>query len=347
MKQLDHKKRSERICSQNEGCRHAKSKIRFEPVNNPEEAFWGTGLARKLKTAGIFLLIPFLALSLLMGGCANDQGGKVRIGVSDEGHVQIIGWMFRELAARQGIECQICETGSGTANVQPALENNSLQVGIEFTQSAWVNVLHKKTNYQFDDLGILQKEYQKLNLYWYSLPMVADHYTLAISRKLAEKEKIATLSDLAAISPDLTIGAQTSFFEEADEYPLLSATYGMDFKKCVNLPRDQLTDAVRKGKADVIPGHSLDGRIRRSELLLLEDDLQLHNDTTAGIVITKEALMAHPDLGEIAMEIARVLRGEQLALYAEGVEYGLYTPQDAALQLLKSKGLITEKPTGK
>lgn len=313
---------------------------------DPAAANRKAGFCSSFSRYAALLLVPFLALSLLTG-CASSNPDKVRIGVSDEGDVQIIGWMVRELASRRGIECQICETGSGTANIQPALENNSLQVGVEFTQSAWVNVLHQKTNYQFDDLGTLQKGYEKLNLYWYSLPMVADHYTLAISRELAQEKNIKTLSDLAKISGDLTIGAQTSFFEEADEYPLLSSAYGMDFKKGVNLPRHELTNAVRKHQVDVIPAHSLDGRIRRSELILLEDDLQIHNDTTAGIVITKDALMNHPVLGEIAQEIARILKGEQLALYSEGVEYELYSPQDAALQLLKAKGLITEKPLGK
>lgn len=61
------------------------------------------------------LLMSFVLSLSLLAGCADEHA--VLVGVSDEAHIQIIGYMVRELAARKGIECQMRETGSGIANV--------------------------------------------------------------------------------------------------------------------------------------------------------------------------------------------------------------------------------------
>lgn len=288
------------------------------------------------------LLMSFVLSLSLLAGCADEHA--VLVGVSDEAHIQIIGYMVRELAARKGIECQMRETGSGIANVQPALENGCLQIGIEFTESAWRNVLQKKESYHAGDLGVLQSDYKKLGLSWYNLPMVKDHYTLAISRRLMLNENINTLSDLLEADDQLTIGAPTIFFEDSTGYPYLQSEYGFDFASTSNLPEDGLVQALLDRKVDVIPAHSVDGYVNKAELVILEDDLGVREDMTAGIVITKAALKAHPELAQIAKSIAAALTDSQLAVLASGVASDLFTAQQAALMLLKSKNLIVEKP---
>lgn len=300
----------------------------------------------RIRKGLLWLLVFPLLCGTLLCGCVRDENA-VLIGVSDSAHEQILGWMVRELAVRQGIECQVQEVSPGIANIQPALENNVLQVGIEYSQSAWRNVLEETTAYSAGDLSVLQSRYQDLGLYWYNLPMVDDHYSLAVSRSLAQANQLSTLSDLAKISDTLVLGASTSFFEEADGYPLLSSAYDMEFRTTRNLPQNGLVDAVLNRQVDVIPAHSLDGELARTEFIILEDDQMIHDDTTAGIVITKDALMKYPQLADIAHRIARVLRGSQLASYAQNVVIGNATAQKAALQLLKAKELIYEpQPAG-
>ncbi|WP_323090150.1 glycine betaine ABC transporter substrate-binding protein [Allobaculum sp. JKK-2023] len=297
-------------------------------------------MRRVRKYAG--LLMSFVLSLSLFAGCADEH--VVRVGVSDEAHIQIIGYMVRELAARKGIECQIRQTGSGIASLQPALESDCLQVGIEFTEAAWRNVLQKKDSYHAGDLGLLQSEYKKLGLSWYNLPQVKDHYTLAISRRLMLKENIHTLSELLKIDDQLTIGAPTIFFEDSTGYPYLQSEYGFDFASTSNLPEDGLVEELLDQKIDVIPAHSVDGYVNKAELVILEDDLGVREDMTAGIVITKDALKEYPELAQIAKSIAAVLTDGQLAALAGGVTSDLFTAQQAAMMLLKAKNLVAEKP---
>lgn len=287
-------------------------------------------------------LIFTLSLAFCLGGCA--QPSKILIGVTENDYIQIIGWMVRELATRQGIECQIREVSPGILNIQPALESNSLQVGVEFSQNAWKSVLHHQKAYQASDLATLQQEYKNRNLYWYSLPMVSDHYSLAILKSLALSQDLTTVSDLAKLSDTLTLGASTAYFEEEDGFPLMSGFYEMHFKKTINLPSSQLVNALLEKKVDVIPAHSLDGEIQRGSFVLLEDDQMAHDDLIAGLVITKEAILKYPVLSTIAKDLARVLKSSDLKVYAKNVALGNGTPQEMALQILKAKDLIYEKP---
>ncbi len=294
---------------------------------------------RKLCYLGWILLLCF---SFCLGGCASPS--KIRIGVSENGYDQLIGWMIRELAIRQGLECQMCEVSPGILNLQPALESNSLQIGIEFSQTAWKSVLHQPTPYQASDLTHLQQDYKKRNLYWYPLPMVKDHDSLATTKAIALKYNLETVSDLAAISEELTLGAATQYFEEEDGYPLMAQIYGLNFGKTINLSASDLVATLLEGKVDVIPSRFLDGAFQKAELVLLDDNLGAHEDLVAGVVITQPTIMKNPILIDIVQSLGRVLQSSQLTVYLKNIALGNATPQQAALQFLKAKNLIYEKP---
>lgn len=169
--------------------------------------------------------------------------------------------MFRELAARQGLQVEIVDVTAGIKNLQPALENNSLQVGVEFTDSAWKTVLHHNSAYQAFDLTALTSAYKAMNLAWVELPRISDHYLLAVSYKMAQEYDLETISDLTKVADQLVLGAPTTYFEQGDGYPLMQKVYGLTFSKTVNLPETQYKQALIDGTIDVIPARRLDGSL--------------------------------------------------------------------------------------
>lgn len=294
--------------------------------------------ARVRKQLKSFGVIAFMATSTILSGCAKRD--VVRVAVSEEAHVQIIAEMFCQLAKEKEIECETRQTQSGIANIHPALENDSLQVGVEYTQTAWSNILQNRTTYRPNNLTELQREYHKRNLYWCNLPLIEDAYSLAITQEMADEYDIQTLSDLAKISDELVIGAPTLFFEEADAYPLIEENYGMSFKTTVNIPEQGAAQALLDQKVDVVSAHSLDGGIHAANLVVLEDDLKVGVVATAGIVVSKPAMMAHPQLNVVAQEIGRILTSEQLATLSQDVLSGTSTPKEIATHLLVENDLI-------
>lgn len=297
-------------------------------------------LSNCVKTWNVFGLVVLMSISMLFGGCTKKD--VVRVAVSEEGHVQILAELFCQLAKEKDIECETRDTQSGIANIHPALENDSLQVGVGYTQTAWSNILQKRTAYRPNDLTELQREYQKRNLYWCNLPRVEDAYSLAVSQETAKKYDLQTLSDLAKVSDTLVIGAPTVFFEEADAYPLIKEKYNMSFKKTVNISEQNVAANIFDQKVDVVSAHSLDGGIRAANLVVLEDDLKVGVVATVGIVVSKPAMMAHPQLNVVAQEIGRILTSEQLADLAQDVIDGMATPQEIARELLIENDLIEQ-----
>lgn len=297
--------------------------------------------AKRKKTWRVFGLVACMSMSMVFGGCTKKD--VVRVAVSEEQHVQILAELFCQLAEEKDIPCETRKTQSGIANIHPALENDSLQVGVEYTQTAWSNILQKRTTYRPNDLTELQREYHHRNLYWCNLPRVQNAYSLAVSQEMAKKHDLQTLGDLAKMSDTLVIGAPTLFFEEADAYPLIKESYGMRFKTMVNISERGVAQNVVDHKVDVVSAYSLDGGIKAADLVVLEDDLKVGVVATVGIVVSKPAMMAHPQLNVVAQEIGRILTSEQLADLSQDVLNGVSTPEEIARQLLIENDLIEPK----
>lgn len=297
--------------------------------------------AKRKKKGRVLGLTALLSLSMVFGGCKKED--VVRVAVTEEKHVQILAELFCQLAKEKDIECETRQTQPGIANIHPALENDSLQVGIEYTQTAWSNILQKRTTYRPNDLTELQREYHNRKLYWCNLPRVEDACSLAVSQEMADEYNLQTLGDLAKISETLVIGAPTLFFEEADAYPLIKENYGMDFKTTVNISEQNVAQNILDQKVDVVSAHSLDGGIKVADLVVLEDDLKVGVVATVGIVVSKPAMMEHPQLNVVAQEIGRILTSEQLADLSQDVLNGVATPEEIARQLLIKNDLIEQK----
>ncbi len=289
----------------------------------------------------------FLILAFLICGCSAGSSSRIRIGCSKGGEGEILCWMYKELAARQGLPVELVEVSPGIKNLQPALENDSLQVGVEFTDSAWKTVLHHGEPYRSSDLTLLSSAYNDLNLTWVELPQVSDHYLLAVTKKVAKTYDLKTISDLVEVQDKLVLGAPTMYFEQEDGYPLMEKVYGLSVGKTVNLPESQYKQALLQGNIDVIPARTLDGSLQDAGVVFLEDDLKAYENSYAGIVLNKDAIRNEPRLVAIARILAREIRGEQLVQASHLVSSGLATPQEASLLILKSVDLIREKTQGK
>ena len=318
------------------------------PENSHEPASIKDGTRMELLSRKSFFLRVFIVfLSILLAltslvGCTGDTA--VRIGITPQMSTRLIGYMIKELAGRQGIDCEIVEVPGGIYNLQPALESGSLQIGTELAQSAWNSVLNKRSVYRASNLLELQHYYLKHDLQWNPLPMGRDVYTLAIRKDLAMKENIKTISDLIPLSDSLTLGAPTQYFEDADGYPRLSKTYGMSFGTTKNLPTELLAQNLRDRKADVIPIHTLDGLLQRDELVVLRDDLDSCPGSELGIVIDESALLKHIEFADIIDSLARTVDSQSLVFYNRLVVYNHRTEEEAALQFLKAHNLIVEDP---
>lgn len=315
-----------------------KDRESFEPEHEK------SGTAAMIRRIAVWAVVIAMCIALLCGCSAADKKDVVHIGVTPQMSTRLVGWMVCELAERKGIECEIVDVPDGISNLQPPLENGSIQIGVELAQSAWNSVLNERTVFTAPDLLELIHEYKKRQLYWEPLPLAKDIYSIAITKKLAMENDIQTLSELAKISDTLTLGAPTQYFEDADGYPWMSENYGITFKTTKNLPPEMLVDSLRDETVDAIPIHTIDGMMRRDEQVILEDDLDTCPGSELGLVIREETLMEHPELMEIVSQLARTVTSAKLAEYGRLVLNNDLEVHDAAMTFLKGNDLVIETP---
>lgn len=102
----------------------------------------------------------------------------------------------------------------------------------------------------------------------------ANAYALAVRRETAERLNLKTISDLAPHADTMRIGSDPEFFGRA-EWTDLQRDYGMTFREQVPMQSTLMYQAIGAGEVDVITAYTSDGRIKRYDLVTLEDDLHV------------------------------------------------------------------------
>ena len=126
-------------------------------------------------------------------------------------------------------------------------------------------------------------------------------------------QPLRTISDLAAVSKDRTIGFNFEFLERQDGYPGLVARYGLSFaREPKTMDLGLLYRALRGGQIDVAVGSSTDGLIAAWNLRILEDDLRYFPPYDAAPVVRIETLERHPKLRDALAQLGDLLSENEM-----------------------------------
>ncbi|AZU03572.1 glycine betaine ABC transporter substrate-binding protein [Glycocaulis alkaliphilus] len=94
-------------------------------------------------------------------------------------------------------------------------------------------------------------------------------YGIAVSRELAARRALSSITDLSAID-GVSIGADSEFFARA-EWSGLRDTYGLARARTRAMDSTFMYTAVRDGEVDAITAYTTDGRITAFDLVILDD----------------------------------------------------------------------------
>ncbi|WP_095012577.1 ABC transporter permease/substrate-binding protein [Tsuneonella mangrovi] len=161
--------------------------------------------------------------------------------------------------------------GMGSAIVQSAIESGQIDISLDYTGTIWANQLKRTDNVPRDRmLAIIAKWEGTRGVDVLGRLGFENAYALAMRGQQARALHIETLSDLARISPRLTIGGDPEFFERP-EWKSVETAYGMRFARERNFAPTFMYDALQSGEADVISAYTSDGRIAADHLAVLAD----------------------------------------------------------------------------
>jgi osmoprotectant transport system substrate-binding protein len=117
----------------------------------------------------------------------------------------------------------------------------------------------------------------------------ADQNSFAVTKATADKYSLKTMSDLAKVSKDLTLGGPPECPQRPFCIPGMKTTYGIEFKdfKSLDAGGPKTKGALEAGDIDVGLVFSSDGAVTAKNFVVLEDDKGLQTaDNIVAIVRT-------------------------------------------------------------
>jgi len=259
-----------------------------------------------------------------LGASLARPPAEVTIGAKPFTEQYVLAHLLARRAEAAGLTASRRE-GLGSTVAFEALVAGQLDVYVEYTGTLWATAL-KRTDAA--DAQTVRREVCA----WVEREHAArclGALGFANNYALATKRELASIAELAAVSADLTMGADYEFFGRP-EWEALRSAYGLRFAEQRTMDPTFLYDAVDRGDVDVIPAYTSDGRIAAFGLNVLEDTAQVLPPYDAIVLVSDAAPAAlvdalRPLIGALPVE---AMREANRKVDADGV-----APEEAAAWL--------------
>ncbi len=292
----------------------------------------------------ISILLVFVLIISLIGCSGKSEIKTIKIATKPMTEQFILGEMLALLIeADTDITVEMTKgVGGGTSNIHPAIVAGDFDLYPEYTGTAWSFVLKEKGIP--DDVTLykeLTKKYEsEYKLKWIGLYGFNNTYGLVVRKEIADKYNIKTYSDLAKYSKELVFGAEYDFFEREDGFDALVETYGMDFKKTVDLDIGLKYNAINSKEIDVMNMFTTDGQLAISDVTVLDDDKDFYQSYYCGTVVRMDALEKYPELEGVLMKMDNIITDSEMAELNNKVESEGIDEKVLAKEFLVKKGLL-------
>ncbi|WP_338473479.1 ABC transporter substrate-binding protein [Pseudomonas sp. MS646] len=277
------------------------------------------------------------ATSLLLGLCALlgslfASAQSITVGGANFSEQTILANIYASALKNQGIDVKTRLNLGNRQIIAKALENGDVDVVPEYIGSL-LSFYDSKTalTSQTQIVSALQ---QKLpaGLQLLESSSTGSITAWAVTQKTAQKYNLRTLSDLAPVSGELTVGGPPEVATSALGLPGLKAVYGINFKSVKSLdmggPLSRL--ALNSGAIDVATVVSTQGILAKEPWVVLEDDKHqqpLQNITPLG----RRALLT-PDVTRALNEVSAKLTDDDLKQLNRLVDIDHKDPAKVAAQ---------------
>ena len=166
-------------------------------------------------------------------------------------------------------------------------------------------------------------------------------YVVAVSQETAEKYDLSKVSDLTAVSPELTFAAEHEFFDEGSKhFDAFVEAYGLDFKESNTIDRGLKYAGMDSGNMDVTVVYSTDGLNKKFNLVTLEDDQKFFSEYNGAYLIRADLYEDYPELEEVFASLEGKFTDEICTELNYQIDVENKDPYDVAYEYLSENGFI-------
>ncbi|MCL2717707.1 MAG: glycine/betaine ABC transporter substrate-binding protein [Lachnospiraceae bacterium] len=296
---------------------------------------------KKITACLLFLVISIF----LFTGCAQSTESVIRIATKPMVEQYILGEILSLIIENEtGYQVDITKgIAGGTSNIHPAMEKGDFDLYPEYTSTGYVMVLgHPAAGVSDDEIwDKLQAEYaEKFGMAWISRYGFNNTFCIAVREDIAKQYNLKTTSDLAPVAGELVFGSNPDYYERADGFDALRETYGLNFKRTVEIDIGLRWAAISAGDIDVTTGFTTDAELVAYNTIVLEDDLNLQVNYFCSTVVRMDALEKFPGLEAALKKMEGLISNTEMSRLNYQVSIEEKDEREVARAFLIEKGLL-------
>jgi osmoprotectant transport system substrate-binding protein len=218
------------------------------------------------------------AMALFGSALVLPQCGRtsaLRIGSKNFSENITVAEVYAAALETRGIRIDRHMNLGSTQIAMAAIQRGDIQLYPEYTGTALIDVLHMPPMRDPKKLfATVKREYEKrFGLTILNPSPGSDSQGLVVTRAVAQKYNVRTLSQCAQAAPQLRLAAVPEFVARADALPGLQKFYGgFKFKSVRTFEIGLQYEALKRGDADVATAFTTDALIAANNFVVLEDD---------------------------------------------------------------------------
>jgi osmoprotectant transport system substrate-binding protein len=308
----------------------------------------------RIKGRGAAPLLRALAIAALVsaacGGAAPAGPGAaakpdVRIGSFNFTESVVLAELYGLVLEGNGYKFEHRQRLGSREVVFPALEKGDINFVPEYLATALGHVTQESVSVGDAQTAHrqLQEAVRRRSLLVLDFAPAIDTNAFVVTRTTAQRHSLRTMSDLAKVSTQLTLGGPPECPQRQFCLVGLKRTYGIDFKefKPLDAGGPLTVQAVESGQVDVGLLFSTDANITAKGFVLLEDDKKLQNaDNVAPLVRDDLASKGGDEFKRLVNGVSAKLTTEELTKLNKLVSIDKREAKDVAREWLKGQGLL-------
>ncbi|HAS91531.1 MAG TPA: hypothetical protein DCS12_04580, partial [Clostridiales bacterium] len=177
-------------------------------------------MKNKIKITTIFLIIIMLLTTA--AGCtgSNEKNLEIRVGGKNFTEQYIMAEMFSILIEENTDLNTTLQTNLASTVLFEAIKADEVDLYLEYTGTGLINLGMEPLTDPDEVYEIVKTEYDKqFNIKWMEPYGFNNTYAMMVTRETANKYGLETVSDLAEVAHEMTLGGSYVFTERADGYP--------------------------------------------------------------------------------------------------------------------------------
>lgn len=301
--------------------------------------------------------IALLACSILLvlAGCSSqnavESGDQVTIASAATTESSIMAYMLRDMIEHytdEEVE-MINNLGTSTTLHQAMLNGDANISATRYTGTDLTGALGEEPiSDPVKALETVKKlTQQRFDQTYFDSYGFENTYAFLVTKDMAEKYNLKTVSDLGKIAKNLQAGVDTSWINrEGDGYKGFTKAYGFDFKKVYPMQIGLVYDALQAGKMDVVLGYTTDGRISSYDLVVLKDDKQFFPPYDASPLATDKLLEKKPEVKAAIERLIGQISTDDMQKLNYEADNDLIEPSIVAERFLKKHNYFEQDKGG-